>query len=134
MTNARLQPEIRTTTTTSTRGSSTSTSIYTGAGRVTPEDLKIIRDCYVDVLGDLTSPVARMIERFLTMGMEAAVICNAIEETGFAPRPSPQYLRAILTRYAANDLMTLQRVLEDETRRASRVHEAIAERNERWYR
>lgn len=132
--NAQKQ-ELRTTRTSTTTGTtSTSTSsMSNGPGCVSKEDLEIIRDCYVDNIGKMTAPVARMIEGKLAAGMQPAVICHAIEETGFAPRPSAYYLRAILSRFHSSDIYTLEDLQQDRARREFVQSEAQAERWTNWY-
>lgn len=69
-----------------------------GTGRfLSPEQCESIRQAYVDNISDtMTGAVARMIEDAFKHGLEADEIVMAIEETGFAPRPSPWYLKKIL--------------------------------------
>lgn len=131
MTNPR--PERERTSTSSRRSSSTTTTVSPASGRVSVDDLKLIRDTYVECIGPLTPPVARMIEQKLAAGMEAAVIIHAIEETGWAPRPSAQYLRAILTRLHRSDIYTMEQLYEDETRHEQRYVDMRRDREERWY-
>lgn len=72
------------------------------AGRfMTPEDCECIKDAYLANIADsMTGAVAHMIEQAFEKGLTASEIVMAIEETGFAPRPSPYYLKAILERWA----------------------------------
>ena len=134
MTHMVQKQELRTTTSTTTGTTSTSTtSISNGAGRVSREDLEIIRNCYVDNIGKMTAPVARMIEGKLAAGMQPAVICHAIEETGFAPRPSAYYLRAILSRFHDSGIFTIDDLQSDRDRRERSQQEALAERWGNWY-
>ena len=131
MTNPR--PERERTSTSSRRSSSSTTTREHGPGCVTAHDLEIIREMYVECIGELTPPVARMIEIKLAAGMEVGVILHAIEETGWAPRPSAQYLRAILTRLHNADILTGEQLLEDQARHFNRNWEMRCEREERWY-
>ncbi len=137
MTNPRPERETRTTTT-STRRSSTSTSTTTttvspAPGRASVDDLKLIREAYVECIGQLTPPIARMIEQKIAAGMEVAVILHAIEETGWAPRPSAQYLRAILTRLHSMDVLTMDQLMVDQVRHEQRYVGMKQDREERWY-
>jgi len=43
-----------------------------------------------------------MIEKAFANGLEANEIIMAIEETGFAPQPSPWYLKKILENWVTN--------------------------------
>ena len=115
-------------------GSSSTTTREHAPGRVSRRDLETIRETYVQNIGPLTAPVAAMIERHLNAGMEPSVILYAIEETGFAPRPSAQYLRAILTRYANFGILTQNDVMEDANRRERDQREALEARWDSWYR
>lgn len=64
---------------------------------LTPEQGEAIKQAYLDNISDqMTGAVASMIESAFKNGLEAEEIVMAIEETGFAPRPSPAYLRRIL--------------------------------------
>ncbi|MBR2698567.1 MAG: DnaD domain protein [Clostridia bacterium] len=69
------------------------------------------------VCGPLTAPIAHFIEQCLTEGMEPAVIVDAIERTGWARRPSPFYLRAILQRYRREQIRTMEDVGFDDAER-----------------
>ena len=73
-----------------------------GTGRfMTPEDCEAIKTAYLDTISDtMSGAVARMIEDAFKAGLTADEIVMAIEETGFAPRPSPLYLRKILQNWA----------------------------------
>lgn len=73
------------------------------AGRfMTPEDCEAIKTAYQDNINSEFMPgaVAHMIEDAFKAGLTAEEIIMAIEETGFAPRPSPHYLRKILQNWA----------------------------------
>ena len=73
-------------------------NIAHGAGRVplSPDQTERIRDAYTDNIGPMTGAVARMIETAIDHGLTVKEVIEAIEETGFAPRPSPWYLKKIL--------------------------------------
>ena len=118
----------------SSSSTSTTTTTYTPEPGVFYEkDLEIIRCAYTVSIGDMTVSVASMIERYLRIGMRPDVICHAIEETGFAPRPTPHYLRAILTRYAQSGILTMDDVLMDEHRRIRTQSQANFKRYQAWY-
>lgn len=75
-----------------------------GAGRfLTPEDGEAIKQAYLDNISDtMSGAVAHMLESAFKNGLTAKEIVMAIEETGFAPRPSPAYLRKILENWVTN--------------------------------
>lgn len=75
-----------------------------GAGRfLSPEDGERIKNAYLDNIADrMTGAVANMITNAFNRGLTADEIVMAIEETGFAPQPSPAYLRRILENWAEN--------------------------------
>lgn len=75
-----------------------------GAGRfLRPDQLEDIKNAYVENISDtMTGAVAHLIERAFDKGLEADEIVMAIEETGFAPRPSPMYLKKILENWVEN--------------------------------
>lgn len=99
--------------------SSTTTTIHTEPGVCTcsPADLEVIRTAYTGVCGQLTAPIAHFIEKCISAGMEPAVIVDAIERTGWARRPSPFYLRAILQRYLREQIRTMDDVEGDNADR-----------------
>lgn len=69
---------------------------------MTPEDCERIKEAYRDNINSefLTAAVAHMIEKAFNSGLTADEIVMAIEETGFAPKPSPWYLRKVLENWA----------------------------------
>lgn len=71
-----------------------------GVSFITAEDGERICSAYTENIGPLTASVAHMIESFVSQGLTVDNIILAIEETGFAPRPSAYYLRAILRNWA----------------------------------
>lgn len=76
----------------------------TGTGRfMTPEQCESVLIAYQENINDtMPGAVAHMIEDAFKHGLEADEIVMAIEETGFAPRPSPWYLRKILENWVTN--------------------------------
>ena len=62
--------------------------------------MQTIREAYEENIGQLTGAVAKLIEQVLDHGLTAEEVVMAIEETGFAPKPSPAYLRRILQNWA----------------------------------
>lgn len=90
------------------------------------EERMELRELYREAVGYEMQPfVERMVIDYLTRGMELPVVLHAIELTGWAPRPSAHYLRAILRRYEDNDIWTEPDVERDEWRR-SREREIYA--------
>lgn len=89
-------------------------NIHTEPGVLfTCEDLERIKDAYVDNISDrLTGAIAAMIEKAMHAGLTADEIIMAIEETGFAPYPSPRYLQKILENWAMNGV-TVSRILHE---------------------
>ena len=94
------------------------------AGRfMSPEDCAAIKDAYCDNISDtMTGAIARMIEDAFKSGLEASEIVMAIEETGFAPRPSPWYLRKILENWVENGV-TVSKIR----------HEVKANKGQPWW-
>lgn len=135
MTELRKKRDERTSTSSSSTSTSTSTTTtYTTEPGVSGLlDLETIRDAYTVSIGAMSVSVASMIERFLRIGMRPDVICHAIEETGFAPRPTPHYLRAILARYAQSGILTMDDVFRDENRRIGEQNQANYMRYRGWY-
>ena len=76
----------------------------TGTGRfMTPENCEAILTAYQENISEtMPGAVAHMIENAFKHGLEADEIVMAIEETGFAPKPSPWYLRKILENWVEN--------------------------------
>lgn len=86
---------------------------------VTVEDRMEVRTLYFEAVGYEMQPfVERMCCEYMARGMELAVILHAIELTGWAPRPSAHYLRAILRRYEDSEIYTEGDVERDEWRRS----------------
>lgn len=105
---------------TATVGSSSTTTTYhtdPGVFTANPQDLEVIRTAYNGTIGPLTAPIAHFIEKCISAGMEPAVIVDAIERTGWARRPSPFYLRAILQRYLREQIRTMEDVEGDNADR-----------------
>lgn len=106
---------------------SNTTTVSTPPG-VHELDLIQLKNAYSRLLGPMTAQVGWFFEELLTYGMEIDVIIDAIDQTGWARRPSPQYLRAILRRYKANGIRTMQQVVNNR----SEFDEARDERREWW--
>ena len=100
-------------------------NISAGTGRaplLLPSDMEKIREAYCDNIGDLTGAVAKMIEKAIYHGLTAQEVVMAIEETGFAPRPSAYYLKAILENWAENGV-TVSKIR----------HEVSANKGVKWW-
>ena len=110
---------------------STTTTAYTVPGVSCWETLK---QCYCDSIGAQASAqiIWYMSDCMRTWGIEAAVIQEAIIETGFAPHPSPHYLRAILERCKRQQIRSLDQWLDAQYARSDRLRAAAEARNARW--
>ena len=86
---------------------------------ITVEDLAQLRAAYLEAVGQRMQPmVERMVCDVIGRGMELAVVLHAVEITGWAPRPSAHYLRAVLRRYEDCEIQTEGDVERDEWRRS----------------
>ena len=97
------------------------------------ERLRQTRDIYEANIGRMNPQVGRAIERFLLAGMELEVIEEAIGETGWARRPSANYLMAILRRYVDAEIFTLDDLIADRVRHEAEKEARRARRAARWY-
>lgn len=97
------------------------------------ERLRHTRDIYEANIGRMNPQVGRAIERFLLAGMELEVIEEAIGETGWARRPSANYLMAILRRYVDAEIFTLDDLIADRVRHEAEKEARRARRAARWY-
>ena len=75
---------------------------------ISPEDGERIAQSYHRNIGNLTGAVASFITQAVASGLTVANILEAIEITGFAPRPSAAYLRAILRNWIRDGVTTSQ--------------------------
>lgn len=113
--------------------SAAATSTSTTTVVTDPGVFRQIREAYVDNIGPLTGAIAHYLEDLMDEGMAPVVILDAITQTGWAPRPSPQYLRAILRRYSLENIYTEQDLQYSKLRRQRERDEANAARWKRWY-
>ena len=103
-------------------------NITHGAGRVLqkkvlmPDEQDLIREAYVDNIGEMTGAAAKLIETAYSSGLTAEEIVMAIEDTGLAPRPSAFYLKKILENWAENGV-TVSRLR----------HEVKANEGRKWW-
>lgn len=88
-----------------------------GTGRfLSPEQCEAIKIAYVENISErVPGAVAHMIEKAFANGLEANEIVMAIEETGFAPNPSPWYLKKILENWVENGV-TVSRIRHEISR------------------
>lgn len=63
----------------------------------------------------MTANVGRYITELLNLGMEPDVIITAIHETGWARRPTPYYMRAILERYRRCGIRNIGDLADDKS-------------------
>lgn len=131
-------------------GSSTSTSSTSRACARAREDGEIRSPCeppelppierlyqtrriYEDNIGPMPPAVGHMIERYLLNGMAIEVIEEAIGQTGWAPRPSANYLAAILRRWMRDGIKDLGALIKDQARHEAEKEERLARRAAKWY-
>lgn len=76
--------------------------------------------------------VARYLSELMNEGMEPGVILAAIQETGWAPRPSPQYLRAILQRCRDQGIYTMAQWDYRQAERQEAIEQANRARYAEW--
>lgn len=104
--------EPRRTTTTTTSSSSTSTTTTTVVTE--PGVFRQLEIAYRDNIGGQVTPmVMRYLTGMIRQGMEPGAILEAIEQTGWAPRPSAVYLRAIINRWWADGITTREAAIND---------------------
>lgn len=110
---------VATTEATKTSSSTTTTTYHTHPGVFYNDDeLEAIARNYKSVMGyDINSTIGHFIKRCMVAGMEAGVVLDAIERTGWARNPSPYYMRAILKRYLSMDILRMCDVEADEQAR-----------------
>lgn len=88
---------------------------------LTPNDEEMLQEYYEDNFGSrMPYPIAGLIKRACALGMGPEVVCMAIDETMFAPKPSPHYLRAILNRWMQNGIFDGLQVAADKEQHEAR--------------
>ena len=107
------QRKISSTTSSSTerssnRSTSTTTTVYTDPG--VSWNLQVLRETWNGILGPMTAQVAWYIEDLMAKGMAIEVILDAVQETAWARRPSPQYFRAITQRLMREGVLTMEQL------------------------
>ena len=110
-----------------TGSSSSSSSIHTRP-RVfswSDEMLDIISRKYYGVFHeDINNTIGDYFRKLQHRGMDPNLIVEAIEQSGWAKKPTPYYMRAILNRYLDEDILTLEDLLADKAeRRAEKARE-----------
>jgi len=92
-----------------------------GVRVLTRDDGETILAAYLDNINPdgMTGAVAAEIEKAYAAGLSVEDIVLAIEETGFAPRPSPAYLRAILRNWAFSGVTVIRSPLTGTTTRVN---------------
>lgn len=94
-------------------------------------DLERVASAYVEILGPLNAVKAKILEQAMSKGMDAGAIIDAIEQTALAPRPSHNYLSAVLRRYMAQGITSAEAAAADRQRFAAR--RAAASDVGAWY-
>lgn len=105
-------------------GSSTTTTAHAAA--------RALAEAYVQNIGDFDMKARWIMEKY-GQTMDYEVILHAIEATGWAPRPSKQYLAAILRRYEAAGIRTMADVLRDEDQFERLRASDLRRRHAKWY-
>ena len=133
------QPITDRTTTTSTSSSTSRACARAREENYDPPQLPPVerlhqtRNLYQENIGRMSPQVGRTIERYLLAGMQLEVIEEAIAVTSWAPRPSPNYLMAILRRYIDDHVMTLDDLIQDRIRHEADKEVRRSRRAARWY-
>lgn len=92
-------------------------------------ELMQLKMAYCRCIGDLNATVAWYLENLINDGMEVPVILNAINETAWARRPSPYYMKCILERYKRDGIFTAHDLKLDQIDYATQQ----AEKRENWW-
>lgn len=87
---------------------------------------------YSRLFGDMPSQIGWYLTELIEDGMEIDVIINAIEETAWARKPSPRYMRCILDRYRKEEIFTMTDLRMDN--RDYRLLKEEHHEGEWWYR
>lgn len=109
------------------KNSEVSSSSTSSTTVLCPEDEEMLQNYYEYNFGTrMPYPIAGLIKNACRLGMQPETVCMAIDETMFAPRPTPHYLRAILLRWMQNGIFDTLQVLQDKE-----MHEARKDRDRR---
>lgn len=107
--------------TSSSTSTTTTTTVHTDPGVSSKQR---ILEAYRACIGDqMTAAIAHYLELVLASGMSPDVIVHAIQETGWAKRPTAYYMRAILERYRRSGIMNMSQLLHDEAEWDARQRE-----------
>lgn len=101
---------------TTTPSTTSTTTRYTEPGVSCPDEvIERIAKAYAESISTEIPPMAaRMMEQVLREGMKPDCLIAAINDTGWAQRPSPQYLRAILRRCREQGIKTIDQYRESQ--------------------
>lgn len=95
-------------TSTTTRHTEPGVSCFAGKNALDQEhDLKVFAKAYNDILGPMNMQIAYYVTQLCHQGMELEVILDALQQTAWARRPSPQYFRAICARRQSQGILTM---------------------------
>ena len=125
--------QARTAGTSYSRGSSTTNDTQPGVFCLSAHELEQIRLAYSGLLGDLNVYKAQIIDQAIKNGVQASAILDAIEQTGYAPRPSHAYFSAILRRYIVMQISTAKEAEADRQVRMRRRWKATHDDWAAWY-
>lgn len=108
--NKKLQQRLTTSST------SSSSSRYTDPCVSCPDEvIERIAKAYTDAISpEIPTMAAKLMEQCLADGMTPELIIEAIDQTGWAQRPSPHYLRAILRRCREQGIKTIDQYRESQ--------------------
>lgn len=109
-----------TTTSTSSGGNARARARAREDAGLCEEDLAVLDDAYYDAFRRSAPFTVQSIwQRYHSVGMETALMLQAIDETMLAPYPSPRYMIAVLGRWMRDGILTeAQRSAEQERREA----------------
>lgn len=110
---------------------STTTTYYGTRTQACSREEALIAD-YEQSIGPFDAKAQWLLMRYAAK-MDFEVLDHAIDVTGWAPRPSKQYLAAILRRYDALGITTMEDVMRDEDEHEKRRASDLRRRHARWY-
>lgn len=104
----------------------------TGRAHVCMATKKSIAETWMNIIGPWDLTAASICARYAEV-MDLDCIQHAIEATAEAPRPSKQYLKAILRRYSMAGIRTYEDVLRDEDVHEQEMQYRKHLRESRWF-
>ena len=121
--------------TTTSSNTNTTTTYHTQPGVSWNDDkLEAIARKYEEIMGyAINGTIGHYLRRCMIAGMDAYVVLDAIERTGWARKPSPYYLRAILERYLRDDILTQDDVMADDRDRYVYRKQKKLEKETGWF-